>query len=169
MRSVNTLFLSRRTAILSSLAALAMAGPLRAGPRRTPRMLFVCQKGTVKSAIGRELLRGKAKARGIAVKVRSRGIEPREGATPETRLALSRDRIDTRREPLRRLEPDDARWADIVIAFHPLPFAVVSEADLRDWSATASVNDDYPAAIAAIGAWTDALLGELESPRRTAS
>lgn len=168
MRSVNTLALSRRAAIFSSLAALALADPLRAGSRRAPHVLFVCQKGTVKSAIARELLRDRAKARGVAAKVRSRGIEPREGATPETRMALARDGIDTRREPLRRLEADDARWADIVIAFDPLPPSV-SGADVRDWSATPSVNGDYPAAIAAIGARIDALLAELAVHARKAS
>lgn len=166
MRSVNPLVLSRRTAILCSLAALAVAGPLRAGSHRAPRVLFVCQKGTVKSAIARELLRDKAKARGIAVKVRSRGIEPQEGATPETRRALARDRIATHREPLRPLAADDARWADIVVAFDPLPFAVAGS-DLRDWSATPSVNGDYPAAMAAIGARIDALLGELAAASRS--
>jgi len=128
-------------------------------------VLFVCAKGTVKSAIARELLRDKAKARGMAVKVRSRGIEPKEGATPETRLALARDRIDTRREPLRRLEAGDARWADVVIAFDPLPFAV-SGADLRDWSGTPSVNAEYDAAIAAIAARVDSLLDELAANLR---
>lgn len=167
MRIVNTLALSRRTAILASLSALAMSGPLRAGPRRTPRVLFVCQKGTVKSAIGRELLRDKARARGIAVKARSRGIQPKEGATPETRLALARDGIDTRREPLRRLAAGDARWADIVIAFDPLPFAVPG-AEVRDWSGTPSVNAEYVAAIAAIAARVDSLLDQLAAiPRST--
>lgn len=168
MRIENSHVLTRRSAILSSLAALAMTGPLRAGSRRTPRVLFVCAKGTVKSAIGRELLRDKAKARGIAVKVRSRGIEPREGATPQTRLALARDGIDTRREPLRRLGAGDVQWADVVIAFDPLPFAV-PDADLRDWSATPSVNAEYAAAIDAIAARVDALLDELGASPRSAS
>ena len=63
MRSTSLAGFSRRTAILSATAVLVAAS---APGRKVPRVLFVCLHGTVKSPIARELLRSRAKARGIA-------------------------------------------------------------------------------------------------------
>ena len=76
MRCHEPVRFSRRTAILAGSAFLVAA----TGPsRRAPHVLFVCLHGTVKSPIARELMRARARERGIAVEVRSRGIEPEEG------------------------------------------------------------------------------------------
>ncbi len=157
MRTISLLVYSRRTAILAAMAAMIAAN----GPsRRRPRVLFVCEHGTVKSPIARELLRTRATARGIPVKVRSRGIAPKEAATPELAAALVRDGIDVKREPLRRLSRADAKWADVVVHFHPLPLDLPASAT-RDWTDTPSVNGEYAAAMARIGERIDALLGDL--------
>jgi protein-tyrosine-phosphatase len=162
MRSTNLGGLSRRTAILSAAALLVAA---KAPASRTPRVLFVCLHGTVKSPIARELMRGQAKARGIAVQTRSRGVEPEEGASPEVAAALVRDGINVKREPLRALTQADAAWADVVVFFDPLPFAVTGK-DLRDWRDTPSVNQHYAEAMGLMRSRIDALLGELVRHRR---
>lgn len=143
MRST-PLVLSRRTAILSAAAAL-----LTGASPRPKRVLFVCQKGTVKSPIARELARSIARSGRIALDVRSRGIAPTEGATPETAAALVRDGISVRSEPLRALTRGDLAWADVVVHFDPLPFAAPGK-DVRNWGDTPSVNGNYAAALSDI-------------------
>lgn len=161
MRDPNLAGFSRRTAILSAAALLVAA---KAPARRAPRVLFVCLHGTVKSPIARELMRQQAKARGIAVQVRSRGIEPEEGASPEVAAALVRAGIDVKRDPLRALTKADAAWADVVVFFDPLPFTVTGK-DLRDWRDTPSVNKSYVEALELMRGRIAALLDELVRQR----
>lgn len=157
MRCTNPIGFSRRTAILAG-AACAIAAK---HPTRVPkRVLFVCLHGTVKSPIAREILRGRAKARNIAVTARSRGIEPAEGATAEVAAALVRDGIKVKRDRLRGLSAADTRWADVVVHFDPLPVEPRGK-QTRDWSDTPSVNRDYAVAMAAIRARIEGLLEEL--------
>lgn len=163
MRSTLSGGLSRRTAILSAAATLVAA---KAPVKRPSRVLFVCQKGTVKSAIARELMREQAKARWIPLRVQSRGITPAEGASPEVAAALIRDGIAVKREPLRALTKADAAWADLVVYFDPLPFAVTGK-DLRDWRDTPSVNTSYDEALGVIRSRISALLDELAARRGT--
>jgi hypothetical protein len=157
MRCTNLGGLSRRTAILSAAALLVAA---KAPASRTPRVLFVCLHGTVKSPIARELMRGQAKALNLTVQARSRGIEPEEGASPEVAAALVRDGIDVRRDRLRALSRTDAAWADVVVFFDPLPFPVTGK-DLRDWRDTPSVNQHYAEAMGLMRSRIAALLDEL--------
>lgn len=143
MRSTNPGGLSRRTIILLAAAMLVAA---RAPGKRAPRVLFVCLHGTVKSPIARELMRGQASARGLSVQVRSRGIDPEDGASPQVAAALVRDGIEVKRDPLRGLTRKDAAWADVVVFFDPLPFEVTGK-DLRDWRDIPSVNKNYDEAL----------------------
>ncbi|WP_309623741.1 hypothetical protein [Novosphingobium sp.] len=161
MRKSTSAGFSRRAVILSSAALLVAA---RAPGKRAPRILFVCLHGTVKSPIARELMRSSAKAHGIAVQVKSRGIEPEEGASADVAAALVRDGIDVRRDRLHRLTKADIAWADKVIFFDPLPFDA-SGKDLRDWRDTPSVNQHYPEALDQIRRRIAALLGELAQRR----
>ena len=162
MRDAHQTGPSRRTALLGAGAFLAMAGK---SPKATPRVLFVCLHGTVKSPIAREILRNRAKARGVAVLARSRGITPEEGASPAVAAALVRDHIMVRRDRLQRLTETDGSWADIIVFFDPLPFKFAGK-DLRDWTATPSVNQRYADALAAIRTQIEALLDELVQQRR---
>jgi len=162
MRSITFGGLSRRTTILSAAALLVAA---KAPGKRAPRVLFVCLHGTVKSPIARELMRGQAKARGVSIKVQSRGVDPEEGASPEVAAALVRDGIAVKRDPLRVLTAADAVWADVVVYFDPLPFEVTGK-DLRDWRDTPSANQHFAEALTIMRRRIGVLLDELERPRR---
>ena len=157
MRNVPNAGLSRRTAILAAAAFVATGGK---NPKESPKVVFVCLHGTVKSPIAREIMRSRAESRGIAVRVRSRGIDPEEGASPEVATALIRDHIVVRRDRLQRLTAADGEWADTIVFFDPLPFKFAGK-DLRDWTATPSVNQHYADALASIRTRIDALLDEL--------
>jgi Low molecular weight phosphotyrosine protein phosphatase len=131
---------SRRSLLLLPLGFL-VAGRLGAAPK-PPRILFVCQYGSVKSAITRELFKRRAREAGISVSVSSRGITPEAHLNPKVRDQLAVEGIDPDSQPLTRLRHRDLRKADIVIAFNPIPAEFGAPRSL-DWSATPSVNDDY--------------------------
>ena len=161
MRDFKLVWLSRRATVLGGVAVLAAAN---ARPGSAPHVLFVCLHGTAKSPIAREILRSQAQARGIAVQARSRGVDPEQGASAATAAALIRDGINVQRDPLHRLTKADARWADIIVYFDPLPFAAANR-DRRDWTGTASVNAHYAEALEAIRTKIAALLDELAMRR----
>lgn len=142
------------------MAGAPLTARMPQAQKPTPKILFICQFGTAKSAIAREMFRVRARARGINVSAFSRGITPGDHVSEALKAKLKADAIDTTRDRLRALSPKDMRAADIVVAFNPLP-KTMQATDLRDWSATPSVNDDYPSARANLIARIDALLDSL--------
>jgi protein-tyrosine-phosphatase len=161
---------STRLGIASKLMiVLALAGPLSgsvANAQRAPtRVLFVCQYGTVKSALARELFRRRAEERGIKAVAFSRGITPAEHLAAAARASMAADGIDPARDPLRKLARADLRKADIVVVFNPLPLKLATR-PIRDWAATPSVNDDYASARPELDRRIDALLDEIATPGR---
>ena len=157
------LTLVARILAIAAMTLLALTSqPALAADR--PKILLVCQFGTVKSAITRELLIRRASQRGIALKAWSRGITPGDHLEPALRPRLNVERIDPRRQPLRRLSKRDVDRADMVIAFDPLP-ASFSRAKVRDWSDTPSMNSSYDAARRVVDQRIDALLDQLEKKR----
>lgn len=154
-------FSRRGFVTLSLLAATFAASRCAIQPTaKPPKILFVCQAGTAKSAIARELFKKRAKERGVVIDVFSRGIEIKDHLSPELQLKLRDDRIDTKAEPALPLEPRDWAAADILINFNPLP-ASVQHKDVRDWTDVPSVNDDYANARLIMDQRIDALLTEI--------
>lgn len=137
-----------RRAVMAGIASLALAGGLAsAAPAGAPRVLFVCQYGSVKSPIARELLRRRARERGIAVDAFSRGITPEAHLPPAIAALLLAEGIDPARDGLHGLTPQDLEAADTVAFFNPLP-AGLRAPRTEDWTSVPSVLDAYPAAIA---------------------
>lgn len=151
---------ARRGAI-GALLAGSVAGRLGAQGREAPRILFVCQYGSVKSAIARELLRRRARERGIAVRAFSRGITPEAHLPAEIEAKLRAEGIDPGSDGLHHLLPIDASAADIVVYFNPLP-ANFAAARSLDWTSVPSVVETYPAARADMDRRIEALLDGLE-------
>ena len=107
----------RRLVVLGTLTSFfPFSSPVAAAPCVT-RVLFVCQMGSVKSAIAREELRREVKARGLSVEVQSRGLTPADHVTPIMAERLAKDGINPKADPLRRFSPADAANSDITIAF----------------------------------------------------
>ena len=128
--------------------------------RRVPRVLFVCQYGSVKSPIARELLRRRARERGIAVSTFSRGITPEAHLPSEIAATLLAEGIEPARDGLHRLLPIDVESADVVVYFNPMP-AGFRAPRMLDWTAVPSVNQSYDAARADLNRRIEALLDEL--------
>jgi hypothetical protein len=143
---------------LAPLVAIAVAATAASGAEASPpHVLFVCQFGTVKSAIAREVFRQRASERGIAVTAASRGITPEDHVSSDLRARLKADGIDTAHDGVRRLRASDIKAADILVTFNPLP-ANVRGAHGLDWSALPSVSDNYSAARAELVRRVDVLL-----------
>jgi len=71
-----------------AMSLVTAASDAVALPAAQPRVLFICQYGTAKSAIAREVFRQRARERGIPVVTFSRGITPEEHISPALRARL---------------------------------------------------------------------------------
>ena len=147
-----------------ALGAAMAAGPVVGAMRRAPTVLFICQFGSVKSAVARELMRSRAAARGVRARVISRGVTPEQHASPQLLAQLRREGVDPDRQPLTRLDAATLRMADIVVLFDRLPPGL-ARPDARDWSDMPSMNDHYPAARAFLDPRIETLLDEIDAPR----
>lgn len=152
---------SRRAFLLAAGVIALVGGPALAA-HGAPQILFICQFGTVKSAIARELLRKRATERGISVVAQSRGITPANHRTARLDQALAADGINPDSDPLRPLTMADVRQADVVVLFDR-PAMAMSLA--RDWTDTPSVLADYSVARADLLRRIDRLLDEIARPK----
>jgi protein-tyrosine-phosphatase len=151
-----------RRSLLFGTAAFAFAPGLAtaAVTSPTPQILLVCQFGTVKSPIARELLKRRAAERHIPLRISARGITPQQHITPELLGRLAKDGINPAAEPLRKLGKKDIAAADLVIAFDRLP-TEYRPRRLEDWSDLPSMLNDYDHARADLDARIDGLLSRL--------
>ena len=160
--SDSRLSVQRRAFVMGSLfwaatPAIALAKSLKS---EAPTILFVCQAGTAKSAIAREVFKKRAKEQGIAAQVFSRGLVIEDHLSSQLKQWLRHDGIDTASELAKPLTPADWARTDILVYFNPLPLSV-SHKDIRDWSDLPSVNDDYVNARTVLNQRIDALLAEI--------
>jgi len=146
-----------RRAVLAALAVAAAPALARAACPPA-QVLFVCPYGTVKSAIARETLKRRAADAGLAVRVRSRGLDIQDHVTAALARQLKADGVDPAAEPPRRLEPADLTPGQIVVVFDEAAqdprLAGARSWDVPSWS-------DYPAAKAALSDRIAALVAEL--------
>lgn len=129
-----------------------------------PQVLLVCQFGTVKSAVARELLIRRAAERNVPVQVQSRGITPEDHLSPELIAQLRSDRIDPRRLPIQQLSQADLDAADVIVTFDPLPPSL-SSAKAQSWQDVPSMNSSYRDARRVLDRRIDALLDQLSLRR----
>lgn len=157
------LTLNRRAFIAAFGATLSMPAAGQALSTAAPRILFVCQFGSVKSAIARELLKRRAAERRVALTVTSRGITPEAHLPPGIRSRLLLDHIDPEAQPLRKLGQADLDAADKVIIFDKLP-PELHAATAEDWTGLPSIVNDYANARAVLDRRIDDLLTRIQRP-----
>lgn len=155
-------FMVSRRMLLLGLAAIAATGA-SAPPK--PRVLFICQFGTAKSAIAREFFRRRARERGISVLAFSRGLTIEDHISQPLSTALREEGIDAAHDRARKLTKRDFRAADIVVFFNPLP-ASLGPVVARDWTTLSSFNDNWAQARADLVPRIDALLDEIVKGRK---
>ena len=105
-------------------------------------VLFVCQFGSVKSAVAREAFRHIVAESDLSVIARSRALTPADHLSPELKSLLFRDGVDPTNEPLRRLSQADLDEADIVVVFSRLPEGFNARRVL-DWTDAPALSEDY--------------------------
>ena len=152
--------ISRRALMLSALAASLLGAC--ASPRRNAQsvVLFVCQFGTAKSAIARELFRRRIAQRHLAITAFSRGLTIEDHLTPQLRQRLADDGINPEFDRPQVLGLRDWQRATVIVAFNPLP-AAVPRAKIRDWTDLPSITDDYANTRAILDRRLEALIDEL--------
>ncbi len=94
--------LTRRAVLTFSVAAFGSIATGAVARCRPARVLLVCQFGSVKSAVARELMKRRAGERGVPVEVRSRRIMPEEHVSPALATALRAEGVNTRAQRLPR-------------------------------------------------------------------
>ena len=153
--------ITRRAAFLG--LAIAAAVPAPALAMRVPRVLFICRYATVKSATARELLRKRARERGVGVKVWSRGITPVDHLPPATRHRLiDQFGIDPAAERPQALRQADLDRADVVVLFDNLP-PTLHRMDALDWTDQPSLLEQFEPSMAYLEAHIAALLDRIAS------
>lgn len=159
-------FQTRRTILAAMLLTqlAALPGIAHAKPR-APRVLFICQFGSVKSAISRELFRRRAAERGIAVTAFSRGIHPESHLDPHLRERLAGQGIDPARDGQHQLSRRDLHRADYTVLLDRLPPALRGH-NLRDWTDLGSFNQSYDTEEPRVKARIDQLLDEIAARPR---
>ena len=143
------------------LATGLAASRAEARRRKRPKILFICQYGTAKSAIAREVFRRQARLRGIDADAFSRGMTLEDHLSPEIRINLKADQIDPIADLPKTLSRRDWMKADIVVAFNPLP-ETIRHPDVRDWTDLPSVNENYSNARVILDKRIDSLLDEIK-------
>jgi len=146
---------------LATTATFGRPAAAKSSDRPPLRVLFVCEAGTVKSAVAREVFRARAAARGIRVTAFSRGIAPAEHVSPALRQHLIADDIEPTRDGVNMLTQADLKAADVIVVFNRLPENLKAR-HVLDWSALPSMNDTYPQARAYLDLRIDALLDTIE-------
>jgi protein-tyrosine-phosphatase len=152
--------IGRRTFVLSTMA-FSTALAAKTVRRRRVTVLFVCEAGTIKSPMAREIFRAEARKRGIDVYAFSRAIAPEDHLTRELRDRMRSDAIDVKSEPVRKLTASDVKRSDLVVFFNMLPTAVQPKAT-RDWTDVPSVVNDYDRALAVMREKISGLLDDLQ-------
>ena len=152
--------MSRRALLGSALAASIVGACATARRSPAPLVLFVCQYGTAKSAIARELFRRRVRQRHLAIEAFSRGLTIEDHLTPGLRQRLAADGIDPAVKPAQVLQVRDWQRASIVVAFNPLPLEV-PRTKVRDWTNLPSITDDYANTRAILDRRLEALIDEL--------
>ena len=157
---------SRRAVLGTILLAPFAALPVIAAARsRPPRVLFICQFGSVKSAISRELFRRRAAERGIAAIAISRGIQPETHLDPQLRDRLAGQGIDPARDGQHKLTRGDLRRADYTVLLDSLPPGWIGR-NPRDWTDLGSFNQSYGTEEARVKAKIEQLLDEIADRAR---
>lgn len=151
-----------RRALLIAILVAAITSPATAAarPARPTKILLVCQYGSVKSPIARELLKRRAAQLGVRIAAEARGITPERHLPEEIRQTLAAEGIDPTVEPLQQLGAADIERADLVIFFDKLPAGYAPKRS-RDWSDLPSIVNDYRAARTSLDRRIDRLLHEL--------
>jgi arsenate reductase (thioredoxin) len=161
MRSMSILIALSSLAISTGAqtGAQGLAAGNSAGP---PRIVFVCEHGSVKSLVAMEYFNRRAKARGLAYRAVARGTEPELMVPRAVRDGLRSDGFDVSAFEPRKFEDSDIDRASLIVSFdQDLASFVGARAQYLKWDDLPGILSDYTRGKDAIVRHVDALLEEL--------
>jgi hypothetical protein len=160
-----------RIALLA--AAVALTAPLAAQGRTRPArdsatVVFVCEHGTVKSALALALFRKIAAERALPVRAISRGTAPDTALPPFMRSGLQQDGLSLGAFTPTRLDASDLASAILVVSFdQPVVTRTVGgKVPLKVWDGLPAVSTDYAVARDSMRVRIGALVDSLARTRR---
>jgi hypothetical protein len=151
---------------LCSILALVIGQPAHAEdetPSDRP-IVMVCEHGTVKSVMASEYFNQEAKRRGLPFRAISRGVEPDAIVPDKIASALEADGIEVSDFEPRKLTPQDADQALLLVAIG-VDLAGLGrdgESAIVQWNDIPPASVDFDASKAAMIIYIDELLDNLE-------
>lgn len=127
----------------------------------SPTVLFVCLHGAAKSALAAERFRRLARARGLAIRASSAGLEPEPAFSPRVVEGLGAEGIDVRGRRPRHVMPPDIAGASRIVSLGADLSALAPRVPVERWDDVPAVSDGYEAARDAIDARLEELLRDL--------
>jgi protein-tyrosine-phosphatase len=156
----------RAFAVAASWTIVVVAGTadaqLQPATTEAKPVVFVCERGSVKSMIAAQWFNRRAAERGLRVQGVSRGVDP-EARIPDWAAAkLQGDGFDlTGVVPVRLIEADVARASRVVAMSTKSPLFEGLAGGPERWDDIPPVSEDYAAARDVIRRHVDALVEEL--------
>jgi len=154
--------------LLSILIALcSLAGSLGTQARaqdsaEPPRVVFVCEHGSVKSLIATEYFNRRVKARGVAYRAVARGTAPERTVPKSVRDGLRSDGFDVSAFEPRKFEASDVDRASLIVSFdQDIASIVGAQTRYLKWDDLPGVLTDYTRGKDEIVRHVDALIDEL--------
>src|SRR5260370_19887891 len=116
-------------------------------PDAKPTIVFVCEHGSAKSIIAAAEFERMAKEKGLELNILARGTNPDHEIPKPVRDGLKADGFDVGAPKPIKVSRKDLKDAAKIVSFGPdlKPWLDHGTAVL-DWSATPSVNENYPTA-----------------------
>jgi arsenate reductase (thioredoxin) len=164
----------RAMPILIALCSLAVSVGIHASAQELatrnyaapPRVVFVCEHGSVKSLVAMEYFNRGAEARGLAYRAIARGTEPEPTVPRAIKDGLRNDGFDVSAFEPRKIESSDVARASLIVSFdQDIANFVGARARYLKWDDLPGMLGDYPRGKDAIVRHVDALLDELARSR----
>jgi protein-tyrosine-phosphatase len=139
-------------------------------PKRvsTDTVVFVCERGSVKSLMAREWFDRLAGGRGLGLRAVARGMKPDPSVPTAIGAGLRRDGFDVSSFEPRALAPGDLARATRIVAIGVDRSAIAAPADVpvESWEGIPPATQQYEAARDALRARIEGLLAALEGAER---
>ncbi|MGH8137076.1 MAG: hypothetical protein ACREVV_02605 [Steroidobacteraceae bacterium] len=141
---------------------------MSATPRaaEAPRVVFVCEHGSVKSLIAASYFNQRAQVKGLKVRAIARGVAPEPTVPPAVRDGLRTAGFDVSGYVPQALEASDINGATLIVSFdEDIADAIGGRVRYLKWDNLPAVLSDYPRGKEAIVKQVDQLLREFRAER----
>jgi arsenate reductase len=127
-----------------------------------PRVVFLCEHGSVKSLVAMEYFNRRAQARGLAYRAVARGTAPEPTVPRVVRDGLRRDGFNVSAFEPRKIEASDVDRASLIVSFdQDIASVVGARTRYVKWNDLPGVLADYTRGRDDIVRHVDALIDEL--------